>query len=220
MAVLKVHGSMNSTAVMRVVACLYEKDLEFEFVHVNMSAGDHKRLPYTSLNPFGQVPAFEDGDLKLFESRAITNYIAHEYAQGGTEMIYKGMGKKMAIVSVWMEVEAHQFDPIVSNLNWELVIKPMLNMPTDESAVEENKSKLAMVLDVYETRLTQSKYLAGDEFTMADLHHCPNLHTLMATQIKELFWSRPYFWAWCTNILARPSWAKVLALQNKMVAPA
>jgi glutathione S-transferase len=52
----------------------------------------------------------------------------------------------MATLSVWMEVEAHQFDPVASKLNWELVFKPMFGIPTDNAAVEENEAKLVKVL--------------------------------------------------------------------------
>ncbi|PIN18085.1 Glutathione transferase [Handroanthus impetiginosus] len=63
---IKVHGSFVSTATMRVLACLNEKGLDYEFVPVDFAVGEHKKEPFLSLNPFGQVPAFEDGDLKLF----------------------------------------------------------------------------------------------------------------------------------------------------------
>ncbi|KAJ6710471.1 GLUTATHIONE S-TRANSFERASE F6-RELATED [Salix koriyanagi] len=116
--IMKVHGSVISTATQRVLACLNEKELEFEFIPVNMAVGEHKKDSFLAINPFGQVPAFEQGDLKLFESRAITQYIAHGYAEKGTTLIIPG--RPMATLSVWMEVEAHQFDPVASKLNWEL----------------------------------------------------------------------------------------------------
>ncbi|KAF2298486.1 hypothetical protein GH714_023760 [Hevea brasiliensis] len=183
MATIKVHGSPFSTATQRVLVSLYEKELEFEFVNVNMGAGEHKKEPFISLNPFGQVPALEDGDLKLFESRAITQYITHENPDKGTQLLCTG--KQMAIVSVWMEVEAQKFEPAASKLNWEVFYKPFFGLTTDPAAVEENEAKLANVLDVYESRLAQSKYLAGDSFTLADLHHLPNLHLLLVTQSKN-----------------------------------
>ncbi|KAA8543121.1 hypothetical protein F0562_021384 [Nyssa sinensis] len=83
-----------------------------------MRSSQHKTEAFLSLNPFGQVPAFEDGDWKLFESRAITQYIAHGYTEKGNKLISHDT-KKMAIISVWMEVEAHQFDPAASKLTWE-----------------------------------------------------------------------------------------------------
>ncbi|XP_058200153.1 glutathione S-transferase-like [Rhododendron vialii] len=209
---MKVHGAVLSTASQRVFACLYEKELDFELVPVDMRTGGHKKEPFISLNPFGQVPAFDDGDLKLFESRAINLYIAHAYADKGNQLIYSD-GKKMAILSMWMEAEAHQFDPVASSLYWELVFKPMFGMTTDAAVVDEKEAKLGQVLDVYEARLAQSKYLGGDDFTLADLHHLPNIQVLMGTQVKKLFDSHPHVNAWCADILARPAWLKVLAMQ-------
>nr|AEB77873.1 phi class glutathione S-transferase protein [Bruguiera gymnorhiza] len=212
MAAIKVYGSVISTATQRVFATLYEKELEFEVVAVNLGAGEHKKQPFLALNPFGQVPALEQGDLKLFESRAITQYIAHEYADKGTNLICAG--KQMAILSVWVEVEAHQFDPVTSKLNWELIFKPMFGMTTDTAVVEENEAELAKILDVYEARLSVSKYLACGCFTLADLHHLPNIATLSRTQCKKLFDARPHVSAWVADITARPAWAKVVAMQT------
>ncbi|KAL8151493.1 hypothetical protein V2J09_021301 [Rumex salicifolius] len=208
---MKVHGSVISTATMRVTACLHEKAIDFEFVQVDMKSGDHKKEPHLSLNPFGQVPALEDGDLKLFESRAITQYIAHEYKHMGTDLVC-GDGKTMALIGVWSEVEAHHFDPVASKLAWELVYKKMFGMETDAKAVEEHVASLSKVLDVYEARLSKSKYLACDCFTIADLHHLPVLHMLMPTPCADaLFHQRPFVSKWCADILARPAWAKVVA---------
>ncbi|KAL7169178.1 hypothetical protein ACSBR2_034256 [Camellia fascicularis] len=102
-----------------------------------------------------------------------------------------------------MEVEAHQFDPVASKLSWELAIKPLFGMTMDASVVEENKAKLAMVLDVHEAQLAQSKYLGGECFTLVNMHHLPNTQILMGTQAKKLFDSRPHVSAWCADILAR-----------------
>uniref|UniRef100_A0A2N9EC01 glutathione transferase n=1 Tax=Fagus sylvatica TaxID=28930 RepID=A0A2N9EC01_FAGSY len=126
MAAIKVHGITLSTATIRVLAAINEKELDYELVLVDMSVGEHKKEHFLSRNPFGQVPTFEDGDLNLFESRAITTYIAHEYADKGTQLIYKD-SKKMAITSVWMEVEAQQYDQAASKLAWELAGKPVIS---------------------------------------------------------------------------------------------
>ncbi|KAI9181290.1 hypothetical protein LWI28_018155 [Acer negundo] len=213
MAGIKIHGSVISTAAQRVFACLYEKDINFELVPVDMSAGEHKSESFLAMNPFGQVPAFEQGDLYLFESRAITQYIAEQYADKGTALTCPS--KTVPMLLVWKEVEAHQFDPVASKLNWEIVFKPMFGMTTDPAAVEELEAKLSKVLDVYEARLSKSKFLGCDCFTLADMHHLPNINLLMGTQLKKLFDCRPHVSAWVANITARPAWAKVLALQGK-----
>ncbi|KAI3449513.1 hypothetical protein Pfo_006178 [Paulownia fortunei] len=207
---IKLHGYPLSPAVRRVAACLEEKGLQYEFVLIDLSSGQQKKEPFISLNPFGQVPALEDGDLKLFESRAITQYLARTYADKGTPLVPNDP-KKMGIVSVWTEVESQAFDAAAAKLSFEIVIKPMLGMTTDESVVEQHQGKLAQILDVYESRLSQSKYLGGEAFSLADLHHIPIINNLYATKIKALFDAKPHVSAWCADILARPAWQKVLA---------
>lgn len=50
MAAIKVHGNAFSTASGKVFATLYEKDLEFELVPVDLRTGEHKKEPFLSLN--------------------------------------------------------------------------------------------------------------------------------------------------------------------------
>lgn len=147
------------------------------------------------------------------ESRAISQYVAHQYASKGTQLGAAGNG--YATILVWQEVESHQFDPSASKLVWEQVFKPVFGLPTDAALVAETEVTLGKVLDVYEARLSQSKYLAGDSFTLADLHHLPNIQALLGTPSKKLFDSRPHVSAWVASITGRPAWGKVLALLPK-----
>ncbi|KAI3773133.1 hypothetical protein L6452_04333 [Arctium lappa] len=211
---MKLHGLVGSNATFRSMVALIEKDLDFEFVPVDFAAREHKTPQYLARNPFGQVPAFEDGDLKLFESRAISKYVAETYADKGTNLTFND-SKKLAIQTVWMEVEGQKFDPASAKLVWELALKPIFGQTTDDLVVAEFEQKLSQVLDVYERRLTESKFLGGDKFTLADLYHLPNIHYLMATKAKSLFHARPHVGAWCEDILSRPAWLKVVAMLPK-----
>lgn len=48
--VIKIHGSPISTATIRVVAAVHEKELEYEFVPVDMKSGAHKQPDFLALN--------------------------------------------------------------------------------------------------------------------------------------------------------------------------
>ena len=205
---IKVHGHPFSPAAKRVLLCLAEKGLDHEFVTVDLASGQQKKEPFISINPFGQVPGFEDGDLKLFESRAITRYIAHAYADKGTSLICEDP-KKMAIIGVWLEVETQKFDAAAQKLVFELLVKPMKGMTTDAAAVEQLEAQLGGVLDVYEARLSKSKYLGSDDYSLADLHHIPVIAGLQTTKVKALFDARPCVAAWAAALLGRPAWKKV-----------
>ncbi|KAD3068654.1 hypothetical protein E3N88_36534 [Mikania micrantha] len=164
----------------------------------------HASTPISS--PFGEVPALEDGDVTLFESRAITQYIAHKYEGNGTDLILKDP-IKLAIQTVWMDTENQRFDPPFSKL-----IKVALQENRGGQDVRQYEKKLENVLDVYEQRLTETKYLAGDSFTLADLHHLPGMHFLRSTKAKGWFQGRPHVRAWAADILSRPAWVKVAAM--------
>ncbi|KAK0517592.1 hypothetical protein Tsubulata_639797 [Turnera subulata] len=216
MTSMKLHGSSFFPNVSRAMACLYEKELDFESIPVDLKNQEQKKEHYLSLNPFGKVPTLEDGDVLIFESRAITKYIAQEYFDRGTQLLYTS-GEELAEMLQWLEVETHQYGPVVDSLVWQCIVKQRyLGLPTDTGVVEESEAKLGKILDIYEARLKQSKYLAGEDFSLADLHHLPSISYLMETPSRRLIDSRPHVSSWVDDITARPAWAKVLSLEMKL----
>lgn len=139
----------------------------------------------------------------------MTKYIAEAYANKGTPLISSDP-KKMAIIANWMEVEAQRFEAAGGKLNVEILVKPMKGLTTDEAVVEQFTAQLGSILDVYEARLSKSKYLGGDEVSLADLHHVPVMANLMMTKVKALFDARPAVSAWASALIARPAWQKVI----------
>lgn len=143
--------------------------------------------------------------------------MGHQYGKKGEELIYWD-SREQAVVANWIDVEDHHFEPPALKLISELVIKPKKGLTPDEETVAEAEAKLAKVLDVYEARLSKFKYLASDKYTIADMLHLPNIQALIGTQAKKLFDSRPRLSEWCTAILARPAWIKVVEMQQKAQA--
>ncbi|KAJ8511071.1 hypothetical protein OPV22_001505 [Ensete ventricosum] len=209
---VKVYGMPMSTNTIRVLAALNEKGVEFELVIVDLRTGAHKQPDFVALNPFGQIPVLEDGDVVLFESRAISRYIATKYSEAGPDLLLSGGTlAERAAVDLWLEVESQQFGPPIAALVYEALIKPMLGGATDAAVVEAQAGKLEKVLDVYEARLAQSKYLAGAEFTLADLNHIPYTNYLMKTPKASLVTSRPHVLAWWQDVSSRAAWKKTAA---------
>ena len=113
--VLKLFGSPLSTCTGRVQVSIEELGLEYELVPVDLTKGEQKRPPHTDRNPFGQVPALQDGDLVLFESRVITRYLVRKYGKK-TDLLKEESFIDSVAVDQWMEVESQHFDGPVSTL--------------------------------------------------------------------------------------------------------
>ncbi|GLJ46078.1 hypothetical protein SUGI_0970680 [Cryptomeria japonica] len=194
--VVKVYGPAFASCTRRVLACLVEKDVEFEVVDVDMSKGAHKAPQYLALQPFAKVPAIRDGDLTLF----------------GTPLLGKTLEER-ALVEQWLEVEGQNYAEPIYTLVGNLFFAPKVGLPVDLVAIERDELKLAKVLDIYEDRLSKSKYLAGDFFSLADLSHLPFTYYLVNKIGKEyLVRDRKHVNAWWEDISSRPAWKKVLEI--------
>ncbi|KQK11383.1 glutathione S-transferase 3 [Brachypodium distachyon] len=207
---MKLHGMALSQNVLRVATVLNEKGIDFEIVQVSLLTGAHKHPDFLALNPFGQIPALQDGDEVLYESRAINRYIAEKYRTSGTDLLPAAPSAKM---EVWLEVESKHFYPAAQPVVYELLIKPMLGLAPDQAVVDKHSADLAKVLDVYEAHLGKdgNKYLAGEQFTLADANHMCYLFSLCKTAQAGLVDSRPRVKAWWDEISARPAWVKTAA---------
>ena len=85
---LTLYGAARSRASM-VRWYLEEKAIPYAFVQLDLKSGEHRHEPFTTINPFGKVPALVDdalaspdgGPLKLFESGAILFHLAEHYGE-------------------------------------------------------------------------------------------------------------------------------------------
>lgn len=79
--------------------------IELELIPVDLMGGAHKRAPFTDLNPLGQVPVLEDGDVVLRDSQAILVYLGARYA-GEQWLPRDPVG--LATVMQWLSTAANE----------------------------------------------------------------------------------------------------------------
>jgi glutathione S-transferase len=114
------------------------------------------------------------------------------------------------MVDMWVEVEAHQMQPPAGAIAVECIVAPVLHgRERNQAVVDENVEMLKKVLEVYEARLAQSNYLAGDVLSLADLSHFTIMHYFMATEYATLVEALPHVSAWWEGLAARPAAKKV-----------
>jgi glutathione S-transferase len=81
----------------------------------------------------------------------------------------------------------------------------------DMARVAQAEADFDKVLSVYEEILAKQKYLAGDDFTLADLFHLPNGAAMKAGKWNEIFLKYPNVDRWFKGLQARESWVKASA---------
>ncbi|KAM0858807.1 hypothetical protein ACQ4PT_047605 [Festuca glaucescens] len=80
---------------------------------------------------------------------------------------------------------------------------------------EKSQRELEKLLDIYEQRLEEAAYLAGDKFTIADLSHLPNADVLASDpRSRRMFERRRNVSRWWKKVSQRQSWAYVKSLQR------
>nr|CAB3473155.1 unnamed protein product [Digitaria exilis] len=211
MAPVKVFGPVVSPNVARVVLCLEEVGVEYEIVNVEFATGEHKSPEHLQRNPFGQLPALQDGDLMLFESRAISRHVLRKYKGSQVNQLGESNLEEAALVDVWLEVEANQYDPAIAPIIYQQILVPMQGGSPNQKLIDDSVEKMKKVLDVYEAQLSKFKYLAGDFVSLADLSHLPYTIYFMATPYASVLDSYPKVKAWFQDLMARPAVQRVVA---------
>ncbi len=79
---LKLHFAPNSRAG-RILWLLEELDLPYELNKMQFSPTDLKSDEHRARHPLGRVPVLDDGDIQIWESGAITDYILERHKNGG-----------------------------------------------------------------------------------------------------------------------------------------
>jgi glutathione S-transferase len=150
----------------------------------------------------------------MAESRAIARYFAEMYQDQGVPFLGKTL-KERAIINQWTEVESQTFNPVVGGMVVESYMSRLEKRPLNEAIIATGLAKLKLVFDVYEGQLSKHKYLAGDEYSLADLLHAPNLNYLMTYLKAEAYGNYPHVLAWAQKIISRPAVQKVVELNAK-----
>jgi glutathione S-transferase len=140
---LKLYGGTRSRASI-VQWYLEELSLPYEFVKLDMQAGEHRQPAYLAINPVGKVPALVDGDFTLWESGAILLYLSDKHDASLSTPEHRG--------------EAAQ---------WVLFANATLGTGLFVEAVQA--SETPRLLDAVNTVLENRSFLLGDRFTVADV---------------------------------------------------
>lgn len=140
---LKLYGGARSRASI-VEWYLEELGVPYEFVLLDMQAGEHRQPEYLAINPTGKVPAIVDGDFQLWESGAILFYLAQKYGK------ISSSPEEQAKINQWILFGNATLGPGIF--------------------VEANREReMPKLMTALNQILEKQQFLMGDEFTVADV---------------------------------------------------
>jgi len=203
-AQLQIYGMGLSTCTQRAVQSAIENNADFKINHVDLFKGEHKQPAHLARQPFGVIPALEDGKVTLYESRAIARYI--DATRGGK--LTPAEPQARALMEQWLSLEQGTYTPEISGIVAQRVFAPMSGGKPDEAKVAEHAAKLPAALDILDKHLSTNKWLAGEQFSLAEVAFAPYLNYFQKTPEWSLISSRKNIDAWFKRVLERPSWVK------------
>ena len=163
-----------------------------EIVPVDFLAGAHKKPPVIELNPFGELPVFQDGDVVLRDSQAILIYIARKW---GGEAWLPADPAGMARVCEWLMVAENE---IARGPN-DARLHDKFGYQLD---VDLARAKAAKVLTVMDQHLTSRSWLALERPTIADIACMP--YIALGHEGRVTLEPYPAVAAWVARVKALP----------------
>jgi len=210
MSKLQIYGMGGSTCTQRVLMTCIENGASFEIKTVDLRKGEHKQPEHLARQPFGQIPAVVDGDFTIYESRGIARYVDNTRGGKMTPQDPKARG----LMDQWISLEQGTITPEISGIVGQRVFAPMFGGKTDEAAVKKHEEKAKQGLDIMDKHLSKHQFLAGNQFSLADIFFMPYFALCFHTPEKHLLESRPNIMAWWKRCSERPSWTQTQTLNE------
>ena len=199
---MKIFGSPGSTCTRKVLMTLNETATPYDLVLVDLAKAEHKQPAHLARQPFGQIPVLEDGGFQMYESRAIARYL--DGKAGGT--LTPKDPQARARMEQWISVETSNFAPHAMKFIYHGVFK---REQTPE-VLKAAGAALDTAFGVLEHALATQSYLAGDQFSLAEICFAPYLEYLPATPAAGKLAEHPQVAAWWSKVSSRPAWLKTV----------
>lgn len=189
----------------RIVWLCEELEIPYELVRYDRDPVTRLApAAYKALSPFGTAPVITDGDLVMGESAAITEYLIVKH--GGGRLAVGPDAPNFADYLFWFHFANGSLMPSAMTG----VIIRVLDAPVDNPVAQSLGRRLDVAYAMLEDRLGQTPYLAGDEFTAADLLTIFPLTTMRMFTPRDIS-PYPNILAYLQRIAARPAFQRAMA---------
>lgn len=187
-----------------LIACI-EKGAPYRMAVV--PPGGSKQPAHLARHPFGRIPAVEDDGFALYETQAITRYIDAAYGtpRALTPSDPKAEARMNQAIGV---VDCYVFaDGGAKTLVFNRVVGPTFGIPCNDAAAVAAVPAARQAVEALAGLLGDRPYLAGDAFSLADVHAGPQIDLLSDCEEGAAMLKGAPLEAWLERLRARPSFA-------------
>jgi glutathione S-transferase len=192
---MKLYG-FAGTRSQRALWGLHEVDADFEYVSVNLLAGEHKQPEFLRINPAGRVPVLVDGDQIIPESAAIVLYLADKYPEKGLLPVDLDERAQVYRWTLFAVTELEQ--PLWRIARHTFLYPPEKRSPADIELAKEDFTTMAAILDEH---LEGREFIVGERLTVAD---CVTVYLIDWANEVGLLDPFPRLQAYLERLYARP----------------
>ncbi|WP_431479371.1 glutathione S-transferase family protein [Massilia eburnea] len=187
----------------KITIALEELGLPHTVHHVNLSAGEQHQPPFSVMSPNHKIPLLVDDSTPIFESGAILIHLADKAGK-----LLPASGAARSVALQWLFLQVAHIGPMLGQL-WFFRHGVAQGSPRNEQALERYGRETLRLLGVFEERLRDTAYLAGDQYTIADIASFPWIrsHHELGITLADF----PAVADWVERIGARPAVQRGLA---------
>jgi glutathione S-transferase len=199
---LRIHGSARSRAT-RTLWMAEERGLKYEHNDLAPRSPGTRTPEYLALNPNARVPTIEDDGFVLSESMAINLYLAKKHGK-----LYPTDAKHEALAWQWSFWETDRLDRQMTTYANNASALP--EAERNPAAAKAAWDEIVPALDVLEIALGKAQWLAGNEFTVADLNVAAAMYRALSFDLGK--W--PKVREWLHRCWDRPAGKRTRAMRE------
>lgn len=207
MSIPVLFGAAYSVYTRTARLTLMEKSVDFRFDEVDVFAPGGPPAAHLQRHPFGKIPAFEHGDLGLYETAAICRYV--DEAFDGPDLQPATPAGRAVMAQVIGICDSYLYRAGVWDIYVERVRVPLRGGTSDEAKIAAATLVVRKCLAELSRLSADQAFLAGPDLSLADLHTYPMLTLLrLAPEGRDLLMGAPSIEAWHQRMTARASSVK------------
>lgn len=157
--------------------------------------GETRTLAYRAINPMGEVPVLQHGDVLLSQSGVILDYLAERYTEFGP----RTPAERREMLR-WILFDNHKLTSYTATYRF---MRAFVEAPKPD-VMSEFRKRSEVAWSVLDGHLRERTFVVGDRLTYVDLSLCGYL--FFDDEIGVDWKGYPGIQAWLERIRARPRW--------------